>query len=111
MMELAGTGGYAPMDGAAQELGLALLPGISLAAQQEIGIIESATVGSGVDSLAWHVLKIRERQGDVSRVEGEVRTRVQRLLRDAEQGGGPGRAATETEKQVGNRRWRRRWAG
>ena len=42
-MDLATTGGYATPDGAAPELGLALLPGISLAAQQEVGVIESAT--------------------------------------------------------------------
>ena len=83
VMELASTGGYAPADGAAPELGLALLPGISLAAQQEVGVIESATVGSGSDTLAWHVERIRERQRDVNAAEAEVKRRVNQILKDA----------------------------
>ena len=82
-MDLATTGGYATPDGAAPELGLALLPGISLAAQQEVGVIESATVGSGSDTLSWHVERIRERQASVNDVEAEVRRRVAKLIADA----------------------------
>ena len=82
-MDLATTGGYATPDGAAPELGLALLPGISLAAQQEVGVIESATVGSGSDTLSWHVERIRERQASVNDAETEVRRRVAKLIADA----------------------------
>jgi hypothetical protein len=100
-MDLATTGGYATPDGAAPELGLALLPGISLAAQQEVGVIESATVGSGSDTLAWHVERIRERQASVNKAEAEVRRRVARLIADATaSGAGPSDAAApgdETE--------------
>ena len=93
-MDLATTGGYATPDGAAPELGLALLPGISLAAQQEVGVIESATVGSGSDTLAWHVERIRERQASVNAAEAEVRRRVARLIADATaSGAGPSDAA------------------
>ena len=92
-MDLATTGGYATPDGAAPELGLALLPGISLAAQQEVGVIESATVGSGSDTLAWHVERIRERQASVNAAEAEER-RVARLIADATaSGAGPSDAA------------------
>jgi len=100
-MDLATTGGYATPDGAAPELGLALLPGISLAAQQEVGVIESATVGSGSDTLAWHVERIRERQASVNAAEAEVRRRVARLIADATaSGAGPSDAAAPGDEET-----------
>ena len=87
-MELANTGGYATADGSEQPLGLALLPGVSLAADLSVGIVESAVVGNGADTLSWHVDRIRQRQRDVDAAEAEVRARVAAIIAAAESGAG-----------------------
>ena len=87
-MELANTGGYATADGSEQPLGLALLPGVSLAADLSVGIVESAVVGNGADTLSWHVDRIRQRQRDVDAAEAEVRARVAAIIAAADSGAG-----------------------
>ena len=83
-MELANTGGYATADGSEQPLGLALLPGVSLAADLSVGIVDPAVVGNGADTLSWHVDRIRQRQRDVDAAEAEVRARVAAIIAAAD---------------------------
>ena len=76
-------------------MGLALLPGISLAPDSEgnegysnVGLIESADFVAGSDNLMWHVNDIRERQRDVDRAAEEIKAKVAALVAAAEAEGG-----------------------
>ena len=95
-MELATTGGYADADGAPQ-MGLALLPGVSLAADLSVGIVEPVSFGSGSDNLGWHVDRIRERQRDIDRACSEVKARAAAIIAAAAAGAGADDATEATE--------------
>ena len=107
-MELATTGGYADADGAPQ-MGLALLPGVSLAADLSVGIVEPVSFGSGSDNLGWHVDRIRERQRDIDRACSEVKARAAAIIAAAAAGAGAD-DATEAAEGARPRRARLRSA-
>ena len=70
---------YPPQPPPLTDQGLALLPGISLAALSSgaetyggVALIESAAMAVGTDNLMWHVQDVRERQREVERAEQTV---------------------------------------
>jgi splicing factor 1 len=87
--------------GGGGQMGLALLPGISMApGGQDVGVIEDPTFSSS-DILQWHVDMIRARQKEVDAAEETVRAKVAAVLAAAAATSGDSAAAAATDAVVG----------